>query len=114
VLAFKPQALGLVQARVTGFLSAEQSPLQNASYLQLLIYAVLSQTSIVDGVQTDTTSYPVSVSTRLSLSSPDASLRSFLPFTCSGERAPLGSLIIVCLHFKVMSDIVSAQLLYGI
>ena len=42
-MAFKPQALGLVQARVTGFLSAEQSPLQNASYLQLLIYAVLSQ-----------------------------------------------------------------------
>jgi hypothetical protein len=31
-----------VQARVTDFLSAEQSPLQNASYLRLLIYAVLS------------------------------------------------------------------------
>ena len=41
-MAFKPQqALGLVRARITQSLSAEQSPLQHASYLQLLMDAIL-------------------------------------------------------------------------
>ena len=58
-MAFKPQALGLVRARIAQSLSAEQSPLQHASYLQLLIDAILLQPSIVGDVLTPLlTPYP--------------------------------------------------------
>jgi hypothetical protein len=84
-MVFKPQALGLVRARITQSLSAEQSPLQHASYLQLLIDAILLQPSIVER-SSDTTSYPVPVSTRPSLSSPDVSLSVLPPVHLLGQR----------------------------